>query len=88
MNKIEHFSYGRPDRGIDVVLLHLYTGEKIAIGLKPPIQVKRYNRPIELGLIHQFFGSMVDNDFKKGIFVTSSRFRKGCHSVRHSFTGP
>ncbi len=72
---IESCSYGRPDRGIDVVCMRNETDELYAI------QVKRYRRPIELGMIHQFAGAMIDGSFKKGIFITSSKYRSGCFKV-------
>lgn len=69
--KVEYCSYGRPDLGIDLVVVNTDQAKPTAI------QVKRYKKPIELGQIHEFFGAMVDSQYKKGIFVTSGRFRKG-----------
>jgi restriction endonuclease Mrr len=69
--RVESCSYGRPDRGIDIVIIGHDTG-------RSAIQVKRYCRPIELGEIHRFAGAMLASDFKRGTFVTSGRFRSGC----------
>lgn len=73
--KVETCSYGRPDRGIDVVCVRQDSGAVIAI------QVKRYRHPIKLGYIHQFFGAMVESQYAKGVFVTTSKFQKGCYEV-------
>jgi hypothetical protein len=75
---IEYISYCRPDRGIDIVCLNLDHNRTVAI------QVKRYRHPIQLGQIHQFFGALVDNDYKEGVFVTTSRFQKGGLDVQQS----
>jgi len=32
-------------------------------------------------LIHQFTGALIDNGYKKGVFLTSGSFRKGCFTV-------
>jgi hypothetical protein len=73
--KVERCSYGRPDRGIDLVMMRKEDGHILAF------QVKRYKRPIELGQIQQFFGAMVDDNRKEGVFVTSGRFRSGAVST-------
>jgi hypothetical protein len=72
--RIEFCSYGRPDRGIDLVCGHLASDEKIAI------QVKRTSRPIRVGLIREFCGAMIDpeNRYRRGVFVTTSSFQSGC----------
>ena len=69
---IESCSYGRADKGIDVICVQTNAAQKIAI------QVKRYNSPIRLSLIHQFCGAMIESGFRKGVFVTSGRFQPGC----------
>ncbi|MDH5232819.1 MAG: restriction endonuclease [Gammaproteobacteria bacterium] len=69
--RVESCSYGRPDLGIDVVVVNTHSGEKIAV------QVKRYKNPIELGLIHQFYGALIDGQHRNGVFVTSGRYRSG-----------
>ena len=61
--RVESMSYGRPDRGIDIVFIGLTSGDKIAV------QVKRYNSPIKLGLIQQFLGALVSRDLRKGVLV-------------------
>lgn len=76
--KVEYCSYGRPDKGIDLIVISLADGKTLAI------QVKRHKQPIELGSIHQFFGAMVDADRKQGVFVTSGRFRSGAVSTAAS----
>jgi len=69
--KVERCSYARPDKGIDLIVVNATEKRTLAI------QVKRYKRPIELGMIHQFFGAMVEDDRKEGVFVTSGKFRSG-----------
>ncbi len=75
---VESCSYGRPDRGIDIIVLEEPSGKRIAV------QVKRYSNPIELGMIHQFAGAMIDNNFRNGVFVTTSSFRRSCKGVTES----
>ncbi len=44
--------------------------------------MKRYRQPIKLGYIHQFFGAIVDSQRSStGVFVTTSRFQRGCYEV-------
>ena len=69
--KIEFCSYCRPDKGIDIIAVEHGGSRKTAI------QVKRYNRPIEIEQIHAFCGALVHNRHDLGIFVTSSGYRKG-----------
>ncbi|HEX5720512.1 MAG TPA: restriction endonuclease [Thermoanaerobaculia bacterium] len=76
--KVESCSYARPDKGIDLIVVHAIEGRTLAI------QVKRHRSPIELGMIHQFFGAMVDNERKEGVFVTSGRFRSGALATADS----
>ena len=76
--KVEYCSYGRPDLGIDLIVVNIAEGRTIAI------QVKRNKHPIELGMIHQFFGAMVHNDQADGVFVTSGRFRSGAFTTAKS----
>ena len=73
---IEYVSYGRQDKGIDVIAINDYNGQKYAI------QCKRYKNPIELGSIHQFCGALIQKSLNKGIFVTSSYYRKGCYEAQ------
>jgi hypothetical protein len=73
--RVEHCSYGRPDKGIDVVALRRDNGHEIAF------QVKRHKRPITLSLIHSFFGALFDGGYNRGIFVTSGRYQRGCRLV-------
>jgi HJR/Mrr/RecB family endonuclease len=73
--KVEYCSYGRPDRGIDLVVMRLENEQCLAI------QVKRTRRPIELGQIHQFYGAIVDAGHREGVFVTSGKFRRGAIST-------
>ena len=68
--RVEYCSYARPDRGIDLVVVKSES-DTLAI------QVKRQRRPVELGIIHQFFGAMVSADRKEGVFLTTGRFRAG-----------
>lgn len=74
-SSIEFCSYGRPDRGIDVICAR--TEPDCLFG----IQVKRYKCSIELGQIHQFLGALQLSKLGKGVFVTSSRFQRGCYEV-------
>ncbi len=78
--KIEACSYGRPDLGVDVVALRKENGEVLAI------QVKRYNRPIELGQIHQFAGAMFDGGYSHGVFVTIGHYRSGAKETATRIT--
>ena len=71
---LEFVSYGRPDKGIDVLFTEVETGR---IG----VQVKRYKNPIELSQIHEFTGAMIHNGIDAGIYVTSSRFRSGAYDT-------
>jgi restriction endonuclease Mrr len=71
--EVEYCSYGRPDRGIDLIVVKSET-DTIAI------QVKRHRRPIELGVIHQFFGALVSADRKEDVFLTTGRFRAGAQA--------
>lgn len=73
--RIESCSYGQHDLGIDIVAIRADLTDPIAI------QVKRYKRPVELSLIHQFCGAMVDSGYRKGYFVTTGSFRRGCDGV-------
>jgi restriction system protein len=73
--RVDYCSYGRPDLGIDLVVLNTDENKPIAL------QVKRYRAPIELGQIHQFFGALVDSGYKQGVFVTSGRFRSGASAA-------
>jgi HJR/Mrr/RecB family endonuclease len=72
---VEYRSYGRGDKGIDIICIQTDSPNKIAL------QVKRYNQPIKLGLIHQFCGAMVESRFGRGVFVTAGRFQRGCYST-------
>lgn len=69
--KVEYCSYGRPDRGIDLIVMRIADGELVAI------QVKRNKNPIELGQIHQFYGAVVDGGRREGVFVAAGEFRRG-----------
>ena len=66
----EFVSYGRPDRGIDVVAVQVESGEYIAI------QAKRYKQPIELGQIHQFFGAIVEARAQTRMFYNNKQIPK------------
>ena len=72
---VEFCSYGRPDRGIDVLCGRAGTGETFGI------QVKRYKSPIKLGQIHQFLGALQLNRLRSGVFVTTSQFQTGCYET-------
>jgi restriction endonuclease Mrr len=74
-NTVEFCSYGRPDKGIDVVCGRTDSGQLFGI------QVKRYKGPIELGQIHQFLGALQLARLNKGVFVTTSRFQHGCYEA-------
>jgi len=74
-HSIEFCSYGHKDHGIDIICIEAGLPQKIAI------QVKRHKNPIELGYIHQLCGAMIDARIKKGIFVTSGRYRSGCYQT-------
>ena len=76
--RLEFCSYARPDKGIDLIVLDSGSSNKIAI------QVKRNKNPIELGQIHQFYGAMVDARLNRGVFVTTSRFRRGARLTAKS----
>ena len=70
-HRVEYCSYGRHDRGIDLVVVGGSADRPIAI------QAKRWKRPIELGMIHQFLGAIIDSELREGVFITSGRFRSG-----------
>jgi restriction endonuclease Mrr len=72
---VEYCSYGRQDKGIDIICLQTDSPEKVAF------QVKRYRNPIRLSRIHEFCGAMVQSDLRRGIFVTASRFQRGCYDT-------
>ena len=72
---VEYCSYGRRDKGIDIICLQTDSPKKLAL------QVKRYKTPILLNLIHQFCGAMVESRFHRGVFVTASRFQRGCYNT-------
>jgi HJR/Mrr/RecB family endonuclease len=74
-NTVEFCSYGRPDKGIDVVCGRADSGRLFGI------QVKRYRSSIELGQIHQFLGALQLARLDSGVFVTTSRFQKGCYEA-------
>jgi restriction endonuclease Mrr len=58
------------DGGIDVILYR----EREVFG----VQVKRYKNSIEVDQIRSFAGAMILNDLTRGVFVTTSRFQRGC----------
>jgi restriction system protein len=58
------------DGGIDV---YLDGPDNALVG----VQVKRYEKPIEIQQINALTGAMVIKGCAKGIFVTTSRYRKG-----------
>ena len=74
-NTVEFCSYGRPDKGIDVICGRSESGRLFGI------QVKRYKTPIELGQIHQFLGALQLARLREGVFLTTSRFRRGCYET-------
>lgn len=74
-NTIEFCSYGRPDKGIDVVCGRDDSGRLFGI------QVKRYRTSIKLGQIHQLLGALQLAQLRRGVFVTTSRFQKGCYEA-------
>lgn len=57
------------DGGIDVIL----RGSEGLVG----VQVKRYKDAIEAEQIRSFLGALVIGGYTKGIYVTTSKFRKG-----------
>jgi restriction endonuclease Mrr len=75
---VEYCSYGRHDKGIDIICLQTDSPKKIAL------QVKRYRGPIRLSLIHQFCGAMVQSGHRRGVFVTASQFQRGCYDTAAS----
>jgi HJR/Mrr/RecB family endonuclease len=72
---VEFCSYGRPDKGLDVVCGRVNSGRLFGI------QVKRYKSPIKLGQIHQFLGALQLAQLSEGVFVTTSRFQKRCYEA-------
>ncbi|VVE32100.1 hypothetical protein PFI31113_03663 [Pandoraea fibrosis] len=58
------------DGGVDVVL-HDGSGARIGV------QVKRQRRSVEVEQIRAFLGALIMGNFTSGIFVSSSRFRRG-----------
>jgi len=66
------------DGGVDVILDD-GSGQRIGV------QVKRQERFIEVEQIRAFVGALVLGGFTRGVFVSSSRFRRGAMaSARHS----
>jgi len=57
------------DGGIDVILSK--SSERVGV------QVKRYQDAIEAEQIRSFIGALVIGDYTRGIYVTTSHFRKG-----------
>jgi restriction system protein len=67
------------DGGIDIVLENS-SGEQIGV------QVKRNKDFVEVEQIREFVGALVLRGVTKGIFVTTSKFRKGSHTLSNLAT--
>ena len=67
------------DKGIDVFVLDGERNDTIGI------QVKRYKKRIEAEQIRSFGGALVLNGLTKGIFVTTSSYRKGAKNAINDF---
>ncbi|WP_287339269.1 restriction endonuclease [Mesorhizobium sp.] len=63
----------RADGGIDVYL----DSDQGLVG----VQVKRTKNPIEIEQVSSLTGALLVNDCTSGIFVTTSRFRRGARQV-------
>ena len=63
----------RGDGGIDVYL----EDEEGLVG----VQVKRTKNPIEIEQVNSLTGALFVNDCSSGVFVTTSRFRRGATNV-------
>ena len=66
------------DGGIDVVLEH--DGEPIGV------QVKRYRQSVRVEYIRAFAGALVLREIPQGVFVTTSKFQKGCASAVRGYS--
>jgi len=64
---------GRGDGGVDITFLD----PKALVPSVTLVQVKQQKAPIELHAVSALLGALEDQDQKKGLFVTSSRFRPG-----------
>lgn len=67
------------DKGIDLILAENQNSELIGI------QVKRYKNKIEADKIREFAGSLILNNMTKGVFITTSDFRKGAKQTASEF---
>jgi len=67
------------DKGIDIILIE---DEK---GINTGIQVKRYKNKIEAEQIRSFAGALVLNKMTKGIYVTTSNYRKGAEQTAKDY---
>jgi len=61
------------DRGIDALV---HKDGKIF-----GVQVKRYRDSIDVSQIREFIGALVTNDLTRGVFVTTSNFRRGARAL-------
>lgn len=61
------------DGGIDAYL----DGNSGLVG----VQVKRTKNPIEIEQVNSLTGALLVNDCTSGVFVTTSRFRRGAKNV-------
>jgi restriction system protein len=68
------------DSGIDVFVLDGQSNDLIGV------QVKRYKNKIEADQIREFAGSLLLNGATRGIFVTTSSYRKGAENSAQAFS--
>ena len=59
------------DGGIDIKIFDEQTSDLISI-----VQCKRFNNPVSVKLIREFFGVMSSQNIPKGYFITTSSFHK------------
>jgi len=63
------------DEGIDIIVLDGEGNDTVGI------QVKRYKKKIEAEQIRSFAGALLQKGLSKGIFVTTSSFRRGANKT-------
>lgn len=63
------------DGGLDLIL---YDSSGSQVG----VQVKRYKNLIKVSHIRELLGALVVSNLTKGVFVTTSDFQRGAHSLR------
>ncbi len=66
------------DGGVDIVL---QKGDNISA-----VQVKRTKNSIKLEQVRSFLGALTIQGIRKGIYVSTSEFQKGCYGIANSYS--